>query len=69
MTLYAHVTGTIVDAIGHPPRTVFDAGRWWDLRPMTPAALNPRGWFVVTTTPRPADTDTTTTDYGMTLAG
>lgn len=69
MTLYAHVTGSTVDSVGQPPALVYEAGRWWDLRPMTPAVLAPRGWFVVTPTARPADTDTTTTDYSVTLVG
>ena len=69
MTLYAHVTGSTVDSVGQPPALVYEAGRWWDLRPLTPAVLNPRGWFAVTPTARPADTDTTTTDYSVTLVG
>lgn len=57
---YAHVTNGTVDQIGTPPATGFAQGRWWDLRTLDPAALAATGWVEATTTPRPADTATTT---------
>ncbi|WP_396935239.1 hypothetical protein [Mycolicibacterium sp.] len=41
---------------------MFDGGRWWDLRTKDPALLASLGWYEVTLTDRPADTDTTTSD-------
>ena len=65
--IYAHITNGIIDKLGNPPATVFDAGRWWDLRDRDPALLAARGWLPVVDTPRPDDTDTTTHDYSVQL--
>ena len=63
MTIYIHTTdGTTADAEGTPPATAYAAGRWWDLRTLDPAALAACGWHPLTTTTRPTDTPTTTTD-------
>jgi len=67
VTIYAHITDDVVDETGLPPETMFDDGRWWDLRPMTPEVLTPRGWFELVEVPRPPDTDTTTHDYSLTV--
>lgn len=69
MTLYAHVAANAVDAVGQPPLLYDDGARWWDLRDRDPAILATLGWLPVTQTPRPADTDTTTHDYSVTLVG
>jgi len=60
--MWAHVTNSVVDGFGPPPSLVFADDRWWDLRPMDPAILNARGWYLVTEQPRPADTATQTAD-------
>lgn len=65
---YAHVTVDAIDQIGQPPQLIFDGTRWWDMRGATDAALATVGWYPVTATPRPPDTQTTTTfDYSVTL--
>ncbi len=66
MTVYIHTTnGTTADTEGTPPATAYAAGRWWDLRTLDPAALAACGWHPLTTTTRPADTPTTTTDRSI----
>lgn len=67
MTTYAHVTGTTIDAEGHPPATAYDGTRWWDLRTLDPAALAATGWRPVTDTARPPDTATDTADRTLIL--
>lgn len=69
MTPYAHVTGTTVDTVSTLPRLYFDGTVWHDWRGPGPWRTQPSsaGWFPVTTTPRPADTDTTTHDLSVTL--
>ena len=49
-------------------------GRWWDLRQheldlatWEGEVIGPHGWQPIVTTPRPADTPTTTHDYGLEL--
>jgi len=66
--MYAHVTDGVVDQVGGLPRLVFDGGRWWDLRTKDPALLASLGWYEVTLTDRPADTDTTTFDLAYEFA-
>lgn len=66
MTVYIHTSnGTTADAEGIPPATAYAAGRWWDLRTLDPAALAACGWHPLTTTTRPTDTPTTTTDRSV----
>lgn len=60
--IFAHVTNGTVDQTGNPPDTAFADGRWWDLRTLDPVALAATGWIEATTTPRPADTATETSD-------
>lgn len=60
--MYAHVTGDVVDHVGHPPRIAFEGGRQWDLRTLDPATLATCSWYPVDEAPRPADTPTTTWD-------
>ena len=69
MTLYAHVSGATVDTVSALPRLYFDGTVWHDWRSPGPWRTQPSsaGWFPVTTTPRPADTDTTTHDLSVTL--
>ena len=58
---------TIVEVVGTLPNVWNDGTRDWDLRPMTDAELAAIGWHLVVTTPKPADTDTTTHDYSVEL--
>ena len=51
-------------------------GRWWDLRQhdhdlaeWETEIIGPHGWQTIVTTPRPADTETTTFDYSVELIG
>ena len=48
-----------------PPAIHRAPDRDWDLRDRDPALLAALGWLPVTTTERPADTDTTTTDRSL----
>ena len=65
MTLYAHTTDGTIDQIGALPALWLGPTRWHDWRgdPETwstqPADW---GWLPVVETPRPADTETTTSD-------
>lgn len=64
MPIYAHVAGTIITQVGVLPRIWNDGTRDWDFRPadLPPAFLASLGWHPITTTTRPADTATTTSD-------
>ena len=64
MTLYAHIAGSTIDTVSALPRLYFDGTVWHDWRGPGPWRTQPSsaGWLPVTTTPRPADTDTTTHD-------
>ena len=62
---YAHITGDTFTLHARCPSIENDGTRDWDLR--DPAIRLARGWVEVTETPRPADTDTTTHDYGVEL--
>lgn len=66
--MYAHVTDGTVDQVGGLPQLVFEDGRWWDLRPKDPALLASLGWYEVTETTRPADTETATSDLSYVFA-
>ena len=63
--LYAHVTGETIDQVGALPALWLGPTRWHDWRG-DPAgwATQPAdwGWLPVVETPRPADTETTTSD-------
>lgn len=59
---YAHITNGVIDQIGQPPRLHHDGTRWWDLRDRDPAKLAALGWLPIIQAPRPADTDTTTSE-------
>ena len=65
MTLYAHTTDGTIDQIGALPALWLGPTRWHDWRgdPAT-WATQPAdwGWQPVVETPRPADTETTTSD-------
>ena len=69
MTLYAHVNGTTVDTVSALPALYFDGTEWHDWRGDPPWRTEPgdAGWFPITTTQRPADTDTTTHDESVQL--
>ena len=69
MTLYAHIAGSTIDTVSALPRLYFDGTVWHDWRGPGPWRTQPSsaGWLPVTTTPRPADTDTTTHDLSVTL--
>lgn len=69
MTLFAHVTSGTVDQVGIPPATAYAEGRWWDLRTLDPVLLAKAGWVEATTTTRPADSATDTSDMSWTLTG
>ena len=69
MTYYARIVNGTIDQIGTPPAVALAGGRWWDLRTLDPAALAACGWVPVTETPRPADTDTTTSEVGWAITG
>jgi len=75
---YARVLDGIATASDPPdllePDDVTALGRWWDLRQHDqPTAtweaevIGPHGWQPIVTTPRPADTETTTHDYSLNL--
>ena len=57
----------IIEGPGALPDVWNDGTRDWDLRPMSDPELAELGWLPVTTTPRPADTETTTYDYSVEL--
>ena len=63
MTLYAHTTASTIDQVGTLPALWLGPTRWHDWRgdPET-WATQPAdwGWLPVVETPRPADTETTT---------
>ena len=65
VTLYAHTTAGTIDQIGALPALWLGPTRWHDWRgdPAT-WATQPAdwGWLPVVETPRPADTETTTSD-------
>ena len=65
MTLYAHTTDGTIDQVGALPALWLGPTRWHDWRgePAT-WATQPAdwGWLPVVETPRPADTETTTSD-------
>jgi len=75
---YARVLDDTATA-SHPPDLLEPddptaEGRWWDLRQheldlatWETEVLGPHGWAPIVTTPRPPDTETTTTDYSLEL--
>lgn len=69
MTLYAHVSGSTVDAVSSLPRLYFDGTVWHDWRGPGPWRTEPSsaGWFPITETQRPSDDATTTHDESVTL--
>lgn len=78
--MFAFVTdGTIQAVVGRPPEIVHHAsdeypqGRAWDLRPMTDEEAEPHltaaGWYEIISTPRPADTDTHTSEVAYQFDG
>lgn len=67
MPIYAHVKDGAIDQTGALPSTYWDGTRWWDLRGATNAVAAQAGWLPVTTTPRPDDTATQTSDYSVQL--
>ena len=66
---YALIQNDRITHVGPLPRIWWDGDRWYDWRDPATAAINPAasGWLPVTDTARPADTDTTTTDYSVEL--
>ena len=63
--LYAQIKAGRLALVGPLPEREFAEGREWDLT--VPENREARGWRAVVETPRPADTDTTTFDYSVTL--
>ena len=65
MTLYAHTTDGTIDQVSALPALWLGPTRWYDWRGDPAAwATQPAdwGWLPVVETPRPADTETTTSD-------
>lgn len=69
MTLHAHIANGAIDTVSALPTLYFDGTVWHDWRGTPPwrTAPSAAGWFPVTQTPRPADTDTTTHDESVTV--
>ena len=63
--------GSVVAVAPAPTQPGWDDGRWWDFTdPAEVSAwLDAGGWVPVTETPRPADTDTTTSEVGWAITG
>jgi len=65
MTIWTHIVDGIIVDIGNRPLGADAGGQW--LEPLTDANAHLAGYFPVTETPRPADTDTTTHDRTVEL--
>jgi hypothetical protein len=67
VTLYAHVSSGVVDALGSPPAPDGDATvpPHRDLRRFPPEQLAQHGWLEVRRTPRPPDTAGTVHDWSV----
>jgi len=67
MSDYALIQDNQIVQVGSVPQVYNDGTRDWDTRGMSDAELAAIGWLPVITTPRPADTDTTTHDHSVEL--
>lgn len=66
---YAHIVAGDIVQTGSLPRTWYDGTRWHDWRYLSTSATDPAdyGWYPVTDTPRPTDTELQTHERSVQL--